>query len=383
MATKRARRRNHARDIRTIDGKATSVAWEDRLSAVETIRDLLGDLPAEATVEHVIGVLDRLANDQKWEVRKAAVPALVDTRHPASRGIVERLLEDGNRWVREAAERAKRKLVRITSPADKPDKRLRFAFDTIKDLKVESPEKVYEAAIIIGEKYYEELAADTAHELNTYRTTVGTLLSELEHHLAVRKGPAPEAQEILAKIRERSRYMKTLIEGLVEYAKDEGHDFQLHTLKDIVKDAIDMARGKNRVQLKKLHVEETVTIPDEMAIEACRPHLTQALANVLSNAFESFEDKDGGLEVTAIQKETDSVFLTVKDTGCGMDSTGVEEAKKRFKSLRKDRDGIGLGLPLAIKIVEREHGGRLDIESELDVGTAVTIEIPISRKKES
>jgi signal transduction histidine kinase len=72
--------------------------------------------------------------------------------------------------------------------------------------------------------------------------------------------------------------------------------------------------------------------------------------------------------------------LTITDTGVGMDADQVENATKRFSSLKRDKGGIGLGLPLAVKIVERDHGGRLEIESTRNEGTSVTIELPIRRE---
>ncbi len=62
-----------------------------------------------------------------------------------------------------------------------------------------------------------------------------------------------------------------------------------------------------------------------------------------------------------------------------MDADQVEQATKRFSSLKRDRGGIGLGLPLAVKIVEREHIGSLEIESAPGEGTSVTIELPLRR----
>ena len=81
---------------------------------------------------------------------------------------------------------------RVTTAAEKVDRRAEFAFDLILRLVKQgnqSPERYYEAALLIGDKYYEELAADTAHELNTYRTAIDVLLGELESHL--RSGARP------------------------------------------------------------------------------------------------------------------------------------------------------------------------------------------------
>jgi two-component system phosphate regulon sensor histidine kinase PhoR len=81
-----------------------------------------------------------------------------------------------------------------------------------------------------------------------------------------------------------------------------------------------------------------------------------------------------------VNSGSDTIILTIADTGSGMDPVQVENATKRFRSLRKEKGGIGLGLPLALKIIEREHDGRLDIESSVGVGTTVTMELPLMRK---
>ncbi len=381
MATEHTQRRDHAEDIRRIDAKATSDAWDERLSAIVLIQALLRDLPTERTVEHLLDTLDRLASDSKWEVRRAVIPVLLDTGHPSARRIIDRLINDANQWVREAARRAKRKIARITTPAEKRDKRSRFAFDMIKDFKAASPEKIYEVAILVGEKYYEEMAGDTAHELNTYQAAMDALLDELEHQVAGGKGVFRETEEILAKIRDRSRYLKTLVNGLLEYTRDTDLDFRLQPLKPIVAEALNLARDQTKARLHDSDITEKAAIPDDLSLEACRPRLVQALNNILSNAFHSFEGKKNGtVEIVAASSGEGQLCLSIRDTGRGMDPSQVENAKKRFRSLRKERGGIGLGLPLAIKIVEREHGGQLNIESESEVGTTVTIQLPLKRE---
>jgi signal transduction histidine kinase len=122
----------------------------------------------------------------------------------------------------------------------------------------------------------------------------------------------------------------------------------------------------------------SLAVPDELTLEVSRRHIVIALTNVLSNAFQSYENKEGegDIGIKASVKDAERILIEVKDAGCGMDASGMESARKRFRSLRKDHGGIGLGLPLAIKIVER-HGGRLDIESELGAGTTIAIELPV------
>lgn len=382
MGTKHLKERDHDQDLRRIDAAASATLWEGRLSAIEMVQASLRDLPTERTVEHLVGVLDRLASDQKWEVRKAVVPALVETDHPAARNVVERLTEDENQWVRQAAERAKRKLSRVTTSAEKRDKRAQYAFDLIKDLRGESPERLYDVALHIAEQYYEELAGDTAHELNTYRAVMEGLLGELEHEVLAGNTNGLAAAEIVGKIKERFCYLKILVNGLLEYTKETELEFLVHPVKPMVTEALGLAKASARDRVGDVVASETVVIPDDLELEVCRPRVVQALINILSNSFEALEGKDttAALEITATTNGADRLVLKVRDNGCGMDPSQVENAKKRFRSLKKERGGIGLGLPLALKVIEREHGGRLDIESDLGTGTTVTVELPLRRE---
>lgn len=377
MATER-----HGAALRKIDDAMASDLWEGRLAVVELVQELLRDLPAERTVERLVEVLDRLAQDTKWEVRRAVVPALVDVRRPGARSVIERLTGDDNQWVRQAAERAMRKLARITTPAEKRDEQARFAFETVKDLEGRSAEKIYAAALRVGERHYEELAGDTAHELNTYRTAMEGLLQELEHRIGNGHGASPGVSEILGKIHDRSQYLKTLGSDLLEYSKDVDMDFQLQPLRPMVIEALDLARDKADACLADQEVEVILEILEEIELEACKDRLVRALVNVLSNAFEALADTmdDAKVEIRGETDGTDCLRVTITDTGPGMDAFQVEDATKPFRSLKKDRGGIGLGLPLALKIIDREHRGRLEIDSEVGVGTTVTIELPVERE---
>jgi signal transduction histidine kinase len=74
--------------------------------------------------------------------------------------------------------------------------------------------------------------------------------------------------------------------------------------------------------------------------------------------------------------------VQVSDTGIGMAPEDIPRALERFGQLDGDLnrkyEGTGLGLPLTKKLAEL-HGGRLEIESALCVGTKVTVVFPVER----
>jgi signal transduction histidine kinase len=70
--------------------------------------------------------------------------------------------------------------------------------------------------------------------------------------------------------------------------------------------------------------------------------------------------------------------MTIRDSGCGMSEENLRDALTLFSTSKAN--GTGFGLPLAVKIVESEHGGRLSLESAKGRGTSVHIMLPKHRE---
>jgi signal transduction histidine kinase len=109
--------------------------------------------------------------------------------------------------------------------------------------------------------------------------------------------------------------------------------------------------------------------------------LRQAVLNLLSNAVK-FTDGGGHVLVHGTQLASGAVSLRFADTGIGMKPADIPKALAPFtqidSSLSRRYEGTGLGLPLAKSMIEL-HGGTLEIDSELGVGTTVTITLPPER----
>jgi PAS domain S-box-containing protein len=108
--------------------------------------------------------------------------------------------------------------------------------------------------------------------------------------------------------------------------------------------------------------------------------LKQVLLNLITNAIKF--SHSGGRVLVRGGTSDDGLRLEVIDRGIGMDPAEVETAITRFGQVastwNRKHPGTGLGLPLAIGLVEL-HGGQLRIASEKGVGTTVTICLPASR----
>jgi len=101
--------------------------------------------------------------------------------------------------------------------------------------------------------------------------------------------------------------------------------------------------------------------------------ISQALINIVTNGLHAME-RGGKLTIKAKIDRKDWARITISDTGKGIPK---EEIEKVFDYSYTTREkGLGLGLPIAHKIIE-EHGGRITIASRMGKGTAVSILLPI------
>jgi two-component system, cell cycle sensor histidine kinase PleC len=126
----------------------------------------------------------------------------------------------------------------------------------------------------------------------------------------------------------------------------------------------------------------TCAVPDlGVIILGDKTKLIQIVINLLSNAIK-FTPQGGSAALSAAQDEDGGLTVTVRDTGIGMSNHEIRDAIELFRqvdnSLGRRYEGTGLGLPLAIKLVEL-HGGTLTIDSAPRRGTAVTLHFPSER----
>ena len=105
------------------------------------------------------------------------------------------------------------------------------------------------------------------------------------------------------------------------------------------------------------------------------------LFNLLSNATKF--NRDGGeISVRVKSRDDNGIAIVVNDTGCGFELDETNTALMPFRRIEnpitKKTPGTGLGLPI-VQALMTLHNGRLDIKSEIHVGTTITLEFPAER----
>jgi len=126
---------------------------------------------------------------------------------------------------------------------------------------------------------------------------------------------------------------------------------------------------------------ETALIAPLPLLRADERHVKQIILNLLSNAVK-FTSPGGRVTVGARVDAQSCIRISIADTGIGIAAKDIPKALLPFgqvaESYRRGHEGTGLGLPICHSLMNL-HGGTLAIESELDVGTTVTIRFPPER----
>ena len=121
---------------------------------------------------------------------------------------------------------------------------------------------------------------------------------------------------------------------------------------------------------------------DAPMLRADQRKLKQIMVNLLTNAIK-FTERGGQVAIKAWCRPDSGYVIQIADTGIGIAPQNIPRALSQFGQIdsrvsREQNEGTGLGLPLAKAFVEL-HGGSLDLQSALGVGTTVTLRFPASR----
>jgi signal transduction histidine kinase len=230
-----------------------------------------------------------------------------------------------------------------------------------------------------------EFLAMMSHEL---RTPLNAIIgfSEVMHDGLF--GPLPARyQEYLKDINDSGQHLLQIISDILDMSKlDAGQA----TLSESV---CDVALIIKRCQRLMAHRAESgrvlveAQLPPELpALWADELKLRQIILNLLSNAVKFTQP--GGRVVIAARDlgpgDAGGFAIAIADNGIGMAAESIPLALAPFRQIdnRLDRkyEGTGLGLPLSKGLVEL-HGGVLDIKSEVQLGTTVTVRLPAARRR--
>jgi signal transduction histidine kinase len=235
-------------------------------------------------------------------------------------------------------------------------------------------------AAAAGSQAKSQFLATMSHEL---RTPLNAIIGFAEMQVLQVFGPLGDAryQDYAKDIHSSGKHLLELINDVLDIAKlDVGHlELQEEDVNLVatITECVNMMVRQAETAGLRLDTDLPATLPH---VRVDKRRLHQVLLNLLSNAVK-FTPEGGAVRIAAMHGAA-GLVVTVADTGIGMAPEDIPTALERFgqvdSRLSRAYEGTGLGLPLAMQLMEL-HGGTLAIESTVGRGTTVTIVLPAAR----
>ena len=224
-------------------------------------------------------------------------------------------------------------------------------------------------------EFLKNTISDISHQLKTPLAALNIyngLLQDGDMELSAVKEFADLSEQELDRI-------EILVQNLLKITKLDAGAIVLEKTTENVADMMRDIELHFAYRARQEKKEIILSGSDHLSLFCDRDWLNEAIDNIVKNAFDHTES---GATIRVAWKELPSgVQIVIKDNGCGIHPEDIHHIFKRFYRSRfsKDKQGIGLGLPLAKAIVEA-HNGTIEVDSELGIGTTFTMNFLIPTK---
>src|SRR5262249_49553017 len=225
-----------------------------------------------------------------------------------------------------------------------------------------------------------QLASGVAHNLNN---ALAAVLGYTQ--LSLPKIVDPEVARYLEVVEKSAKDAARMVERIQNFARARADrdEFVSIRILDVVRDAIEITKPRWRSDAEsrgiKYEVRLAVSADEDVMVRGEPSELREVFVNLILNALDAMPD--GGRFSVHGSVTADEITLSFVDTGTGMPQEIKDRIFEPFFTT-KGVSGLGMGLSESYRIIER-HGGRIDVETELQSGSAFHIRLPLGRLSET
>ena len=351
-----------------------SKIWGELVAYLEEAKLYLQNAsPGDEYSSRITSSVVAIAKHPKWEVRKATAEALEYSVSSQATKKLKVLTEDAVPYVNQAATKALREAKRITTKVyEKKDPTAERLFSLIKRINPRNVRESYAAAMQVGQIYYRELAGSTAHELRTSLFYISSMLKELLSEKCFKSDAA--CNDYVSKIQDGMEDLQEMLSRLKDLTS-EPQVREVFEVVPVIEQSIEEAHGNavnNGSEYKEIESKGLWGVAKLLGDPV---QLKMAFRNLIINAIEASNIKQSVSVSMHLSESTLSIII--QDEGVGMTDQDIISAFKPFSSLKDT--GMGLGIPIAQKIIHFDYGGEIRYESEVGKGTKAIVELPIQK----
>jgi signal transduction histidine kinase len=213
------------------------------------------------------------------------------------------------------------------------------------------------------------LASSIAHEIKNPMVSISTFVQLLPERYND-PGFRDKFKTIVPQELDR---INNILEELLTFVRPVTPKFARTDIKNIMDRVLVLVEGSFKKYGIKVVKRYTDNLPEPMADGA---QLEQIFINIIMNAIHAMQD--GGTLTIAASPNLQHLELRLEDTGCGIPPENLNRIFEAFFTTKAD--GTGLGLAICRKII-MEHGGTINVDSSVGIGTSFTVNIPLKSDK--
>ena len=223
----------------------------------------------------------------------------------------------------------------------------------------------------------QKFISDISHEFQTPLTSIQGFANILKEEDLPKEQRVKYANIILY----NSKRLSSLAKNMLQLTLLDREEIELELTNYSLVEQMNRVISTQENQAMEKNIEIVFEMPKkEIFIEGDEQRLEQVWTNIISNAIKY--TNEGGLITITMKKNSKDIEISIEDTVIGMSKEVVSHIFERFYREDKARnvEGNGLGLAIVKSIVDLHHG-KIDILSQVDVGTNFIVRLPIEKQK--
>ncbi|MGP8260115.1 MAG: ATP-binding protein [Acidobacteriaceae bacterium] len=223
------------------------------------------------------------------------------------------------------------------------------------------------------------LAAGVAHEVNTPLAVISSYTQMLAKQMRPMMEQDKRLAPVLDKITQQTFRASEIVNGLLNFSRTGGSEFGSIDLNRLLLDTLTLVDHQFKTAQIRVETELDRELP---RIQGNEGKLQQVVLNLLLNARDAMHGSANGRIRIVTQQRPGRVTVVVQDFGDGIEPEHLHRIFDPFFTTKSkpgngQHKGTGLGLAVSYGIMQ-EHGGKMQVESELGVGTTFRLEFPLA-----
>jgi signal transduction histidine kinase len=228
-----------------------------------------------------------------------------------------------------------------------------------------------ETKILEAEKKHAvaNLLRGVSHDVNNAMGCVLPLVQQILADVRSNRLQKDTLSQDLQQIEQSIQACRRIFGGMLALARDASQ----HSVHANLRRALDSMLAVLRDSLERQGIQVDVQLGDAVPnVQAAQGDLEQLFLNLATNARDAMPR--GGVLSIRTESSGDHIAILIRDTGCGIPADAIVRIQEPFFTTKSS--GTGLGLSICRSIISNV-GGRMEIESQVEVGTQIRVLLPI------